>query len=164
MILLADKITPAVKAEVDRIDSYMRRIGSFTAGLAPHNAVKLRKSGKTAFDITQAVSFGNATGVVDAYLALDRSFAGWLGRNPVFAFNPVKAPAEARFIQINLAGVTGNGKIELLQNGVTLTVFEVNQSSGKIVSPRKVKINSSHPVIFQCSGAWQGKLLDWKML
>ena len=164
VILLADKITPAVKAEVDRIDSYMRRIGSFTAGLAPHNAVKLRKSGKTAFDITQAVSFGNATGVVDAYLALDRSFAGWLGRNPVFAFNPVKAPAEARFIQINLAGVTGNGKIELLQNGVTLTVFEVNQSSGKIVSPRKVKINSSHPVIFQCSGAWQGKLLDWKML
>ena len=164
VILLADKITPAVKAEAGRLDSYMRRIGSFTAGLAPDNAVKLFKAGKTVLDIAQAVSFGKASGAVDAHLAVDNSFAGWLGEKAILAFHPVKAPAEGGLLQINLAGVTGSGKIEVLQEGITCGIFEIKPGVEKIVSKEIVKFKSDLPIFFKKTGTWQGKLLNWQIV
>ena len=102
--------------------------------------------------------------MLNANRAADGSFAAWLRSTPLFAFHPVKIPAEARKIQLRLSGVTGNGKLELLQNDVSVAEFEIVSGSEKVVSRKKVALIQGVPVIFKASGNWQGRLLDWQFV
>jgi len=164
VMVMADKVTPEAEKEAARVGKYMLRIGKFSAGLSPQDAVRLTIPGKVEFDPVQPVSFGKASAMLNANRAADGSFAAWLRSTPLFAFHPVKIPAEARKIQLRLSGVTGNGKLELLQNDVSVAEFEIVSGSEKAVSRKKVALIQGVPVIFKASGNWQGRLLDWQFV
>ncbi len=162
VILLADEITPAVKAEAERIGKYMQRIGSFTAGLNPLDAVKLQTGKLPEIDPVTAVGFGRAAVVQNAHLAADGSFAGWLGKDASFIFHPVKAAPGKKRLQVNLLPVSGSGKLAVFQNGKALAEMAVDDGKSSVAA-EDVTLQGGVPVVFKVSGNWQGKLLNWQI-
>ena len=165
VIVLADKIDSVVRKEADRIEQYMLRIGKFTPGLSPQNAVKLIMSrAKESFDSEKAVPFASASALVNANRAADNSFIGWFRENAAVAFNPVKAVSGSFKAQIRLADITGEGKIVMIQGNKLLAEFSVKPGVEKIISSDAFTLRPGIPVLFKTSGSWQGRLLDWQLV
>lgn len=165
MILADDPQDPAVRKEVARIEKYMLRIGKFTPGLSPENAAKLKmiKTG-TAFDPLQSVPFGKATVIVNANHSADGTFAGWLRKNPMFAFQPVKAVKGKYKCRLRVYGITGQGSVKLLQGGRELAAFKIAEGMEETESPSAFSLLPGEAVIFRGTGNWQGKMLDWQLI
>lgn len=163
VILLADKITPDVEHEAQRLEKYMLRIGRFTAGLAPQDASKLSSATDVEEIVPSAsVGFGRALIVQNAHVSVDGSFAGWLKKDAKFIFHPVKAVPEKSVLQINLMPVSGEGVITVMQNGSKLAEIAVNAQS-RTVCKENITLLPNTSVTFTVSGRWQGKLLNWQM-
>ena len=154
VVVLADKIDSEARKEAGRIEKYMQRIGNFTAGIAPQDAVKLEKNkAEKAFDPQMPVSFGTASALVNANRAADGSFIGWIRENAVAAFNPVKTVPGRFKCRIKLSGITGKGKIEMMQGKNVLAVFELNDGAGEITSSETFQLQPARWLFF-----WQSKL------
>ena len=163
VIVLADRIDSAVRKEAARIEKYMLRIGRFTPGMSPQNAVKLAMSrSRESFDPANAVPFGTASAVVKANRAADGSFLGWLRNGAAASFCPVKAVSGK--CRIRLANVTGSGRIAMFQGKDLLAEFPVKAGAGEVISSKAVTLRTDVPVVFKISSAWQGRLLDWQLV
>ena len=165
MILADDPQDPAVRKEVSRIEKYMFRIGKFTPGLSPENAARLKlASSGTVFDPMRPVPFGKATVIVNANRAADGTFAGWLRKDPLFAFHPVKTVIGKYKCRIRVYGITGKGTVKLLQGNRELTVFKIAKGMEETESLSAFSLHSGEAVIFRGTAGWQGKLLDWQLI
>ena len=165
MILADDPQDPAVRKEVARIEKYMLRIGKFTPGLSPENAVKLKlTASRTVFDPMRPVPFGKATVIVNANPAADGSFAGWLRKDPLFAFHPVRTVKGKYKCRLRVYGVTGQGSVKLLQGNRELAAFKIAEGMEETESPSAFSLLPGEAVIFQGTGGWQGKMLDWQLI
>jgi hypothetical protein len=165
VVVLADKIDSEARKEAERIEKYMLRIGNFTAGIAPQDAVKLEKSkAENAFDPQMEVAFGTASALINANCAANGSFISWLRENAVAAFNPVKTVPGKFKCRIKFAGISGRGKIEMIQGKKVLSVFDLNDGAGAITSTETFQLQPEVPVFFKTSGNWQGRLLNWQLI
>ena len=163
VILLADKITPDVEREAERVEKYMLRIGGFTAGLAPQDVSKLSSAGDIPeIDPASPVGFGRALIVKNANVSADGSFAGWLKKDAKLIFHPVKTVPDKSVLQINLLPVSGKGSIVVAVDGKEIAEIALDEKS-KSVSAENITLLPGAPVTFSIKGNWQGKLLNWQI-
>ena len=163
VILLADKITPDVEREAERMEKYMLRIGGFTAGLAPQDVSKLSSAGDIPeIDPASPVGFGRALIVKNANVSADGSFAGWLKKDAKLIFHPVKTVPDKSVLQINLMPVSGRGSIVVAVDGKEIAEIALDEKS-KSVSAENITLLPDAPVTFSIKGNWQGKLLNWQI-